>query len=89
MEKEKKTLDAKDNQTNDFRVRDIAGTPFAIVENIDTHKCKIVMGNQLLHAGEFPNYEKAITYIKNKPWELIVNTMFIITNHFINNKKID
>lgn len=83
----KKTLDANNNnEIKNFAVHDIVGTPFAVIEETESKHCKIVLGKNLVCGTEFPDIEKAKVYIKNKPWDLIANTIFVVANQIVEQK---
>ena len=56
-------------ETNNFKTFEC----FGLVKNKETEKVQIVFGNFLISEKTFNNYESAKKYIRQKPWELIIN----------------
>lgn len=74
-----------------FERHDVENTPFSIVKETNTGKCKITCGMQVMSEKEFESENEALAYIKTQPWELIVSIAALmsnnITNYIINQQK--
>lgn len=51
---------------------------FRVVQNPDNEKYVILVGNQLVTNKKFDTEEDAITYLEEKPYEIIMNLMAIV-----------
>lgn len=60
---------------------------FLLVKD-DESKVQIAVGNNIVSAKKFDTYKQAEEYIGRKPYELIFNTCYCITQNFIKNEKI-
>lgn len=63
---------------NNYSRHDVDNTPFSIIQEDTTMKCKIAIGMQFVTDEEFENLKEAENYINAKPWELILNTIIIL-----------
>ena len=68
--------------------KDVQNTPFSIIENTENQKCMIAVGNAIIVDKEFENENEAAKYIKDKPWDLILNTCAMFTQYCIKQKSI-
>lgn len=90
---EQKQKGQKLAQVNGTYVKSVEGTPFSlikienekqdaetavVVEHEETYK--IVLGRQIVSPQNFENEEDALNYIERKPWELICQTIYILTH---------
>ena len=66
-----------------FERHDIDNTPFSIIKETNTGKCKITIANYLMYDGEFENEIQAKEYIEAKPWDLILNTTYMLITNIV------
>ena len=66
---------------SNYSRHDVDETPFSIIQEDTTKKCRIAVGMQFVTDQEFEDLKKAENYIKEKPWELILNTVIILHNN--------
>ena len=60
---------------------------FLLVKD-DENKVQIAVGKNIVSTKIFDNYKLAEEYINMKPYELIFNTCYCITQNIIKNEKI-
>ena len=66
---------------NNYSRHDVENTPFSIIQDDDTMKCKIAIGMQFVTDDEFESLKEAEKFINEKPWDLILNTIIILHNN--------
>lgn len=64
-----------------YERHDVRNTPFSVMKETSTGKCKITCGNNLMTEQEFNTLKDAIKYVNQKPWELITNLCALMVNN--------
>lgn len=79
-----KEMPSKGNES--ITIIESATAPFRIVEKTtkDEHEFKIAIGDKIASIETFKTLNDAEEYIESKPWELLINLIFI-TNEMIKN----